>query len=292
MLKLLSKLKTYTYYFLTPLSPRWCSKFLYWRAFKRRLDLRNPVTLNEKLMWLKLNRYRDDRLVASCTDKYAVREYVKSCGCGEILNELYGVWESPNEIDWDALPQSFVLKCNHASGFNIICKDKETLDIDACKKRLGKWLRRGFWRYSAELQYRHIPRRIVGEKLLGHHDVPADYKIYCFHGKPVCTLACCQREQGWPRFYFFDSDWNLMRLTKDGKKAAPDFTLPRPTHFSEMMEYARRLSTPFPFVRVDLYDTEDGVVFGELTFTPSACLDTDRLPETDLMLGKLLDLDL
>lgn len=292
MLKILSRLKTYTLYLLAPFSPRWCSRFLYWSAFKRRLDLRNPVTLNEKLMWLKLNRYRNDRLVARCTDKYTVREYIKDCGCGEILNELYGVWKSPKEINWDTLPRSFVLKCNHASGFNIICKDKETLDVDACSKQLGKWLRRDFWRYSSELQYRSIPKRIICEKLLGNNGAPADYKFYCFHGKPVCVLACCQREKGWPRFYFFDCDWNLMRLTKDGKKEKPDFTLPRPVHFSEMVEYARRLSAPFPFVRVDLYDTEDGVVFGELTFTPSACLDTDRLPETDLMLGGLLELDL
>ena len=290
--KMLSRLKTYGMYFLTPFFPEWCSKVLFRWAFGRRLDLRHPITLNEKLMWLKLNSYRHDKRVTCCTDKYAVREYVRECGCGEILNELYGVWDSPEKIDWESLPPEFVLKCNHASGFNIICESKAELDIKACMKQLRKWMRRDFWRYSAEMQYCGIPKRIICERRLGRNGPPADYKFYCFHGEPVCVLVCCEREKGWPHFYFFDCDWNFMPITRDGKKEKPDFMLPRPEHFSQMVEYARRLSAPFPFVRVDLYDTDGAVVFGELTFTPSACLDTGRLPETDKMLGELLKIDL
>ena len=278
-------------YLLAPVSPVWCSKYLYQKAFGRPLDLDNPVTLNEKLMWLKLNVYGDDDLVTRCADKYAVREYVEAAGCGEILNDLYGVWETPEQIDWEQLPEKFILKCNHGCGYNSICTDKAKMDTADCKKKLKKWLSRDFWRFASELQYRKIPKRIICEKLLCEGSAPVDYKFYCFHGEPVCVLACCEREKGWPKFYFFDCDWNFMPITKDGKKEAEDFTLPKPTQFSRMVEYARKLSRPFPFVRVDLYEAEEEVVFGELTFTPGACLDSARLPETDLMFGKMLRID-
>lgn len=279
------------FYLLAPVCPVWCSKRLYREAFGRELDLEHPVTLNEKLMWLKLNRYGSDPLVAQCADKYAAREYVKDVGCGEILNDLYHVWENLGQINWDKLPQQFVLKCNHGCGYNWICPDKDKLDIGACKKMLAKWMRRDFWRFSSELQYRTIPKRIICEKLLCEGSAPTDYKFYCFHGVPVCVLVCCEREKGRPKFYFFDCQWNFMPITKDGKKEPSHFTLPKPKHFDKMVEYARRLSRPFPFVRVDLYETNGAVVFGELTFTPAACLDTDRLPETDLMFGRMLNLD-
>ena len=287
----MKKLCRWMLYLLAPLCPVWCSKFLYKKAFGRKLNLKNPVTLDEKLMWLKLNAYRNDSLVAQCSDKYAVRDYVKQAGCGELLNELYGVWDRAGKIPWDDLPEQFVLKCNHASGFNWFCKDKGSLNIQDCKKQLDKWMHRDFWRFSAEVQYRHIPKRIICEKMLGNGEAPVDYKFYCFHGEPVCVLVCCEREKGNPRFYFFDTNWRFLPMTKDGKKEPPDFTLPKPDRFSEMVEYARRLAQPFPFVRVDLYAEPDAVFFGELTFTPAACMDVNRLPETDLMLGNLLDLD-
>ena len=242
-------------------------------------------------MWLKLNTYRNNALVTRCADKYAVRDYVEAAGCGEILNELHGVWKRPGQIDWAQLPKQFVLKCNHGCGYNWICTDKEVLDIKACKKQLKKWLVRDFWRFSSELQYRKIPKRIICEKLLCEGSAPIDYKFYCFHGEPVCILACCEREKGKPKFYFFDCAWNFLPITKDGKKEGADFTLPKPKQLAQMVEYARRLSKPFPFVRVDLYEADDAVVFGELTFTPAGCLDADRLPETDLMFGGMLRLD-
>lgn len=285
------KVKRLLFYVMAPIAPTWCSKRLYRSAFGRELNLRNPITLNEKLMWLKLNCYRDDPLVAQCADKYAVRDYVRKCGCEGLLNELVGVWDNAEEINWSALPEKFVLKCNHASGFNWICPDKSLLDIRACKKQLKKWMRRDFWRFSAELQYRRIPKKIICEKFLGEGKPLIDYKFYCFHGEPTCIVVCCEREKGWPHFYFFDCDWNFIPLTRDGKKQRPDFTLPKPAHLGQMVEAARKLSQPFPFVRVDLYDTDDSAIFGELTFTPSACLDVDRLPESDLMFGKLLNLD-
>ena len=213
-------------YLLAPISPVLCSRWRFRRTFGRPLDLRTPQTLNEKLMWLKLRRYGSDPLVTRCADKYAVRDYVESCGCGDILNELYGAWDRPRDIPWDALPHAFVLKCNHGCGYNILCPDKSTLDREAAVRTLNKWLRHDFWRDFAELQYRPIPKKIVCERFLGHGDDLPDYKIYCFHGQPRYILVCEGRSHGKPKFYFFDPDWHFLPITRDGQAAPPDFRCP------------------------------------------------------------------
>ena len=286
----LTRIEARAMYLLAPISPVLCSRRRFRRNFGRPLDLRTPRTLNEKLMWLKLRRYGSDPLVTRCADKYAVRDYVESCGCGDILNELYGAWDRPRDIPWDALPHAFVLKCNHGCGYNILCPDKSALDREAAVRTLNKWLRHDFWRAFAELQYRPIPKKIVCERFLGHGDDLPDYKIYCFHGQPRYILVCEGRSHGKPKFYFFDPDWHFLPITRDGQAAPPDFTLPRPAGLAHMLSAAARLSQPFSFVRVDLYDVEGRVYFGELTFTPGAALDAARLPETARLVGSLLPL--
>ena len=277
---------------MSVVSPELCSRVLYYRKFGRPIDLKTPKTLNEKIMWLKLNTYRDDPLVTQCADKYRVREYVEQAGCGDALNTLYGVWDSPRPIDWSALPDAFVLKCNHGCGYNILCPDKRKLDTKAAVRQLEKWLRTSFWLSYAELQYRKIPRKVICEKLLGGGGPLPDYKVYCFHGKAEYILVCLDRGGGRkPKFYFFDRDWNFCPITRDGKQAAKDFSLPRPQQLDKMLAYAERLSEPFPFVRADFYDDGGRIVFGELTFTPAAALDTGRLPETDRMFGAMLDIE-
>lgn len=134
------------------------------------------------------------------------------------------------------------------------------------------------------------PQKIVCERFLGHGDDLPDYKIYCFHGQPRYILVCEGRSHGKPKFYFFDPDWHFLPITRDGQAAPPDFTLPRPAGLAHMLSAAARLSQPFSFVRVDLYDVEGRVYFGELTFTPGAALDAARLPETDRLFGSLLTL--
>lgn len=275
---------------LAVISPRLASHYWYWGLFKRPLNLKKPATLNEKLMWLKLNTYRNDPLVCQCADKYLVREYVKQAGCGELLNTLYGVWDRVEDIPWETLPQSFVLKCNHGCAYNILCPDKSKLDISEAKTLLKRWMGQDFWKKHAEVQYRKIPKKIICEAFLGDGTPPVDYKIYCFHGKASYILACAEREAGKPKFYFFDHEWKLCPITRDGKNAAPDFAMERPAHLEKMLEYAQQLSKPFPFVRVDFYHVNDRIFFGELTFTPSGALDTDRLPETDRLFGSMLQL--
>ena len=142
---------------------------------KRRINLKNPRDLNEKLNWLKLNRYAADPLVIQCADKFAVREYVcKNIGA-EYLVPLYGIWNSTSDIAWTALPQSFVLKCNHGCGYNILIDDKRKMDLTQIKKQLNRWLHEDFSLFNAENQYHLIPRKIISEKHLGHN--LRDYKF-------------------------------------------------------------------------------------------------------------------
>lgn len=289
-MKLIKKTIDRLGYFLSYLSPEIASKYWYYYCFRKPLDLRHPITLNEKLMWLKLNTYRNNPLVTKCADKYLVREYVEQAGCETLLNQLLGVYDSVEQIKWNELPESFVLKCNHACGYNILCPDKAKLNIDAAKKQLTQWINKDFWRIFAEVQYKDIPKKIICEKFLGEGNELLDYKVYCFHGKAEYILVCTERESGTPKFFFMDKEWNLCPITRDGKQAPADFLVEKPIMLKEMLNYAERLSAPFPFVRVDFYYVENKIIFGELTFVPSAALDGGRLPETDLMFGQMLNI--
>lgn len=291
MRKIWEKLRRAIICLLSGISPALCDRLMYLHRFHRPVNLKTPETLNEKIIWLKENVYSKDPLVSMCADKYAVRDYVREKGCGDSLNDLYHVWDNVDEIDWDALPERFVLKYNHGCGFNYICTDRSGFDKAECLKKLKLWGNTEYWRLYAELQYRNIEKKILCEKYLGIGDsLPMDYKVYCFNGRPMYIMICEDRGNGNVHFFFFDSEWNFCPITHDGLAKNTDFTLPKPKHFEKMMDYAEKLSKPFPFVRVDFYDSDNKLVFGEMTFTPSAGLDTNRLPETDRMFGELLSL--
>ena len=277
----------------TIMSPVLNTKLRYRSAFKKKLDLDNPTTLNEKLLWLKLNKYIKDPLVIQCADKYAVRQYINDCGCSEILNELIGVWDKADDIPWDSLPEKFVLKWNFGAGMNIVCDDKSKLNKVETIKKLKKWGKCKYWLSHSEMQYKYAPKKIVCEKYLndGKGFLPEDYKVYCFNGEPKYILLCVGREFGHPKFYFFDFDWNLCRISRDGLQAPEDFAVEKPKCIEAIYKYAKKLSSPFPFVRTDFYVVDDKIYFGELTFTPAGGLDSARLPETDVMLGNMLNLE-
>lgn len=274
------------------ISPRLNTKLLFYKKFGRFPDLKNPKTLNEKLLKLKLERYGKDALVRQCADKYRVRDFIESRGCGEILNKLYGVYSSPEEINFDELPDKFALKWNFGCGFNIICSDKAELDKENTIALLKKWGKEDFWSYYSELQYRNVDKKIIAEEYIGDEkgDLPEDYKFYCFNGKAYCVMLCEGRKEGWPHFYFLDRDFNLLRINKDSKAAPEDFKREKPAGIDEAFAIADKLSQGFEFVRVDLYIYKSKVRFGEMTFTPAAALDNKRLPETDLMFGQMLKL--
>ena len=161
----------------------------------------------------------------------------------------------------------------------------------AAVQQLRAWGREPFWAYYSELQYRHVDKKLLIEEYIGTPDgtLPEDYKFYCFHGRADCVMLCAGRDEGWPKFYFFDRDFQLLRINRDSQAAPEGFTLPKPAGLDEAFAIADRLSKPFDFVRVDLYLTPHGVRFGELTFTPAAALDNKRLPETDLRFGRRME---
>lgn len=277
---------------LTRISPRLSVRFSYWYYYKRKLNLKSPKYFDEKIQWLKLNEYHKD-IYTQCADKFRVRDYVEKKGLKHILNDILGVYESAQEIVWEELPNRFVLKWNFGNGFNLICMDKNDLDKKQSLSKLNRWGEIKSHLFHAEMQYKNIPKRLVCEKFLEGKEkdnLPDDFKVYCFNGKPQYILFCEARNEGWPRFYFFDTEWNLARINKDSLNAPENFTLPKPDSLSDILEYSRILSEDFKFVRVDFYIVEGKVYFGELTFTPSGGFDIYRLPETDLLFGRLLNL--
>ena len=281
---------------LTRISPRLNTEVVYFMKFKKRINFRRPQTLDEKILYLKLHDYYKNPLVTQCCDKYAVRQYVESNGCGEILNELYHVYDKVEDINWDALPDKFVLKWNFGSGENLICFDKKNLDIEDAVRKLNAWYedRDTFYLAYSEMQYKGIVPKLVCEKLIEteHGGLPVDYKFYCFNGHAECVLVCTGRgaDGSDPAYYFFDREWNLLRYNRYGLEAPKDFTLPKPKNIELLFDYAEKLSRPFPFVRADFYLENGQCIFGELTFTPCGGFDVNRLPETQKLFGDMVKL--
>lgn len=284
----------YIFKTLTLISPKLNTQVLYRIKFGKWLDMNHPQTSNEKILWLKLNTYYNNPLITQCADKYAVREYVAKQGCGDILNELYGVWTNPDAIDFDQLPNQFVLKSNYYYHLNLVVTDKSQLDIPATRKLLCRWMRSNGHLLHSEMQYAATPKKILAERFIETEDglAPADYKIYCCNGEPLYVMVCVGRGMHVkPKFYYFDTKGNLQReLTKDGIEAPKDFTYAIPAGWDKMMDCARKLSAPFPFVRADFYIEQGKVIFGELTFTPGGGLDSDKLYQADLLIGEQIRL--
>lgn len=281
------------YLFLSELSPSLATKLLYYSNFKKKINLEEPKTLNEKICWLKLNEYKDNQLITDCADKLKVRDYVSKFQ-PDILNEIYGVWNSPEEINWEKLPEKFVIKFNHGAGYNIICKNKETFNIQKAEKKLNKWMKHDFWKIGAELQYKKIDKKIIVEKFIETSDnqLPSDYKIYCFHGVPMYIMSCEERVKDKAKFYYFDTQGNLLPYSEDSINAIKiKKSIKLPSNYEEMIKIAKDLCQDFKFVRVDVYSENGAIIFGELTFTPGGGIDSGRMPDVDILLGELLYLN-
>jgi hypothetical protein len=208
-----------------------------------------------------------------CADKYRVREYVKECGCSEILVPLYGVWENAADIDFDKLPEKFVLKPNHGCGEVVVVKDKSQMNREAVITQLQNSMKHKFGYELAEWHYLSIPPVVLCEQLL---EVPndgdlVDYKIYCLDGKAYYVMSCSEREIATHRTYFnlFDRQWNRLDNYMSDQYRNDKF-VPKPIHLEEMFAYAEKLAKPFPEVRVDFYEVNGHIYFGELTFTSRA----------------------
>lgn len=263
-------------------------KLYYLLVLKKRLNLNNPQTFNEKLNWLKLYVWPKSPLVVQCTDKYAVRKYVESVGLADTLNDLIGVWDKPEDIPWDALPEKFALKCTHGCMYNVICPDKSKLDIQTTEKQLKKWMKEKYGWYLLEKHYNAINPRIICEKYL--EDDIIDYKFFCFDGEPdfmyVSDGLVTHINGG---ITFFDMDGNRLPFARTDFSERDNVVLPE--CYEEMKEIARKLSKGFPFVRVDLFCVNKKIYFSELTFTPSAGLNRFSPASADSEIGKRWNLD-
>ena len=256
----------------------------YYLTMGKPLHLDNPKTMNEKLQWLKLYNRKPE--YTQMVDKVLAKDYVAKLIGEKYIVPTLGVWDHFDEIDFDKLPNQFVLKTNHSGGSTgvVICKDKTKFDKVAAKKKLEYSLKQDISRSLVEWPYRNIKRKILAEVYLG--DDLTDYKFYCFDGKADVVLNCIERQTGEPKFYFFDKEWNLRRLNKRGKEAPEGFSLPKPKNLNEMFAIAARLSQGLPFARVDLYNVDGAVYFSEITFFPDSGFDVNRLPEADLYFGE------
>lgn len=225
-----------------------------------RLNYKNPCTFNEKLMWL--NKYWIPQLKVDCTDKYAIHTYVQSKDLGNILTPILGVHTDVEKIDFEFLPNQFALKCTHGCGQNIFCRDKEKLDWDATKKQIKAWLKIDYSTVAGERHYHYIQPRVLVEELISEIP-PMEYQFWCVHGEPDSCLACRKNIDGTYDSWSYSLEGHrLWERTSENKE---DIEIP--TLYSTMIEYARILAEPFPFVRIDFYQINDSIRLAELTFT-------------------------
>lgn len=288
--KILKQIESKFIKFLSLINVTLASKYLFFRSQKKLLNLKEPKTFNEKLMWLKLNKYNENETVWKCSDKYLVRKYAKENGIKEQnLPELIGVYSCVDEIDFDKLPNKFVLKCTHGCGFNIICTNKEELNITDTLKKLNKWQKTKFGYESAEVHYTHIKPKIICEKFMDNNDaLPYDYKLYCFNGKVKVILVCSEREKKL-RLNFYDSKWNELMIGREKNRNIKGVV--KPKRLKDMIDMAEMLSQSFEFVRIDFYEYNGEAILGEMTFTPASCTASYYSDDGQLYLGNLLDLN-
>ena len=253
------------------------------------LNLDCPQTFNEKLQWLKIYNRKPEYTVM--VDKYKVRDYIAQMRGEEYLIPLLGVWDDPEDIDFDALPNRFVLKCNHNSGSGMcICKDKSKLNIAKVKAGLRKGLKQDYYLTGREWPYKDVPRKIIAEKYM--EDASGDlkdYKFYCFNGEMKFVMINSDRNTSRPtRADYFDRDFNWLDFTWGYSHA--EVHPQKPERFEEMVAIANKLAKGLPHIRVDLYECNGKIYFGELTFFDGSGFDKIEPLEWDFKIGKMLEL--
>ena len=267
-------------------------KLLFYFTMGKRLDLKHPKTFNEKLQWLKLYNRRPE--YTTMVDKYAVKEYVASKIGKEYVIPTLGVWDKPEQIEWDKLPDRFVLKTTHGGGNTgvVICKDKSTFNREQAIAKLNRSLQSDIYVNLREWPYKNVPKRIIAEEYIedSRSKDLVDYKFFCFDGYADSVMLCLERQESETKFYFFDSDWQFKRYDPRGVNAPKDFTLPKPKGIDDMFHIAEELSKGLPHARIDLYLVNGHIYFGEITFFSASGLDNDLLPTTDAYFGELINI--
>ena len=259
-----------------------CRQYLgYW------INLKDPKTFNEKLQWLKLYGHKEKYVTMA--DKYLVKQYVANIIGDYYVVPCLGVWDNAKDIDFDQLPDKFVLKCNHNSGRGMcICKDKSKLDVSHVRSELDKYIHQGYFFDGRDKQYRDINRKIIADQFLDDHRSGElqDYKFWCFDGEPKFMYMTNKGKYIYENFY--DMDFNPVAIEHGSPRMTPEYN--KPNEFDEMKELAAILSKGMPFVRVDFFDIEGHVYFGEFTFFDWGGLKAFKSYDMDLELGQYIHL--
>ena len=263
-------------------------KILYKLELGKKLNLNNPQTYNEKLQWLKLYDRKD--IYTTMVDKYEVKEYAANIIGKKYIIPTLGIYNKFEEIDFSKLPNSFVIKCTHDSGGLVIVKDKSKFDIKNARKKINKCLKKNFFYSGREWPYKNVKPRIIIEKYMEDKKTKElrDYKFFCFNGTPKLMFLATDRQINRTKFNFYDLNFNLLPFVQghpnDNKK------IDKPQSFNEMIELSKKLSNNIPHVRVDFYEINGRVYFGELTFYHYSGLVKFEPEEWDLKLGEMIEI--
>lgn len=277
------------------LSDKLYIKVVYWLKMGKRLDLKNPQLFTEKIQWLKL--FDRNPCYSIFVDKYEVKNYVATKIDKKHIIQTLGLWDNVDDINWNNLPRKFVLKTTHGGGGGgvILVRDKKMIRISDIEKKLRKSMKQKIYEYNREWPYKNVKPRIIAEEFLesktanGSSDL-VDYKFYCFDGKPLYCQVIMNRSTH-ETIDFYDMQWNLMPFVGLNPKCENSIKpISKPMHFDEMMIICRELSSGLAFARIDLYDIDNKIYFGEITLYPSGGYGRFKPSEWDKRLGELLNL--
>lgn len=263
-------------------------KLKYNLILNKKLNLDNPMTFNEKLQWLKLYDHNDNYTMM--VDKYKVRNYISEMIGEEYLIPLIGVYNDYEEIDFDSLPNQFVIKPNHTSGDVFICKDKNDINHKALRKMINKWLKKDYYLIHREWPYKNVERKIIIEKYMKDNSTNelTDYKVMCFNGKTKNIFTCTDRYTDGLKVTFFDLNWNKLPFSRHYPSSKKEIS--KPKNLDIMIELSEKLAKNIPFVRVDWYEINKKLYFGELTFYPGSGYEEFTPEVWDEKLGEMIDL--
>lgn len=277
----------------------WLPDKLYLHLFyrlrmKKRLNLKNPKTFNEKIQWLKL--YDRKTIYTEMVDKYAVKKIIQDKIGQQYIIPTLGIWEKFEDIDFDKLPNQFVLKCTHDSGGIVICRDKNKLNINEARNKINKCLKQNYYKHGREWPYKNVKPRIIIEKYIPSEDNEGliDYRVYCFEGEPYCIYVyqnCAENTEKKPDILscdIYDIKWNRMPFRQHSPQSKSGMT--KPSNFEKMIEISKNLSMKTHFLRVDFYMVGNRIYVGELTLSPGSGLSPFKPEKYDEILGTLISL--
>ena len=261
-------------------------RYLYKSNLEKNLNIDNPQTFNEKLQYLKLYDRKD--IYTKMVDKYEAKKYAGDIIGNQYIIETLGVWDKFEDIDFEKLPSEFVLKCTHDSGGVIVCSNKKKIEKKEIKKKMEKSLKKNYYYLNREWPYKNVIPRIIAEKYMVPTDQKEliDYKFFCFKGLPEMILVCSERNTNLKKT-FFDKDWNFIDLS-EGKHGI-DKNIPKPLNLELMIELAKKLAKNTKFIRIDFYEIDKKVYFGEFTFFPNAGFEKFNPEKYDKLLGDKIE---